>query len=60
MYFGMSKICEKGTVIQCPHIFPTFKNRDINHVINYQPIFIISIISKIYKGIVKKKISQLS
>jgi len=42
--------------ILCP---PVFKSGDINHVVNYRPVSIISIIPKIFEGTVYKKISPL-
>jgi hypothetical protein len=41
------------------YVSPVFKSGDINHVINYRPVSIISIIPKIFKGIVYKKIRPL-
>jgi len=37
-----------GTVIKFPCTSPSIKSRNIKNLINYQPIFIISIIQKIY------------
>lgn len=41
------------------YVSPVYKSGDINHIINYRPVSILSIIPKIFEGIVYKKISPL-
>jgi len=41
------------------YVTPVYKIGDINHVTNYRPVSIISIIPKIFEGIVYKNISPL-
>jgi len=41
------------------YVSPVYKSGDINNIINYRPVSIISIIPKIFEGIVYKKISPL-
>jgi len=41
------------------YVSPVFKSGDINHVVNYRPVSILSVVPKIFEGIVCKKISLL-
>jgi len=41
------------------YVTPVFKSGDINHIINYRPVSMMSIIPKIFEGIVYRKVSPL-